>query len=62
MEAAELQRRREALGLSREELARELKTTSVTVWRWENGERTIPPYLSLALDTVEREHKKKGKK
>lgn len=62
MEAEELQKRREALGLSRDELARELKTTTVTIWRWENGERSIPPYLSLALETIEREHKNGGKK
>jgi transcriptional regulator with XRE-family HTH domain len=61
MEAAELQRRREALGMTREELARALETTSVTIWRWENGERSIPAYLKLALETVERNHKKKGK-
>jgi transcriptional regulator with XRE-family HTH domain len=67
MEGSELQRRREALGMSRDELAKALSTTSVSVWRWENGERSIPPYLSLALETVEREHgrpavKKGGKK
>ena len=54
MEAIDLQKRREALGLSREELARELSTTVVTVWRWENSERGIPPYLELALQTIER--------
>jgi DNA-binding transcriptional regulator YiaG len=55
MEASELQQRREALGMSRDELAKALQTTSVSVWRWENGERAVPPYLSLALETVERE-------
>lgn len=62
MESADLTGRREALGMSREELARALKTTAVTIWRWENGERAIPPYLDLALETVEREYKKGGKK
>jgi transcriptional regulator with XRE-family HTH domain len=55
MEGTELQQRREALGMSRDELAKALQTTSVSVWRWENGERAVPPYLSLALETVERE-------
>ena len=50
----DLQKKREELGLSREELARELKTTSVSIWRWEKDERAIPPYLDLALETVER--------
>jgi len=58
MEGNELQQRREALGMSRDELAKALQTTSVSVWRWENGERAVPPYLSLALETVERERGK----
>jgi repressor LexA len=67
MDMAELQRRREALGMSREELAQALKTTAVSIWRWENGERSIPAHLSLALESVERNHgkvvvKKKGGK
>lgn len=50
--------------MSRDELAKALSTTTVTIWRWENGERSIPPYLPLALQTIEREHgkKKSGKK
>jgi len=62
MEAEELQKRRVALGMSRDEMAKALNTTSVSVWRWENGERGIPPYLSLALETVEREHGKPSAK
>jgi transcriptional regulator with XRE-family HTH domain len=54
MEANELQQRREALGMSRDALAKALHTTSVSVWRWENGERGIPAHLPLALETVER--------
>ena len=57
MEGNELQRRRDALGMSRDELAKALSTTSVSIWRWENGERGIPPYLELALETIERERK-----
>jgi transcriptional regulator with XRE-family HTH domain len=60
MEGNELQKRREALGMSRDELAKALQTTSVSVWRWENGERAIPPYLPLALETVERNQKSNG--
>ena len=57
MEANELQQRREALGMSRDALAKALHTTSVSVWRWENGERGIPAHLPLALETVERNQK-----
>lgn len=40
MEAAELIRRREGLGLSRRALARELDVDQSTVWRWEvDGKR-----------------------
>ncbi len=46
--------------MSRDELAKALQTTSVSVWRWENGERAIPPYLPLALETVERNQKSNG--
>jgi DNA-binding transcriptional regulator YiaG len=58
----ELKQRRETLGLSREELARELKTTYTTVYRWEIGNREIPPYLELALETIERRQKESRKK
>lgn len=61
MEKEELKARREALGLSREELAQKLKTTVVTVWRWEAGERKIPSFLFLALETIERKKRKGGK-
>ncbi len=50
----ELITRRESLGFSRDELARELKTTYTTVYRWEQGERSIPNYLDLALEALEK--------
>lgn len=65
MDSKELQKRREALGLSRAALAKELFTNPATVWRWETGERQIPPYLTLALEMVERNisrRKKRAKK
>lgn len=51
----ELQNWRESHGLTREELARKLKTSYATVYRWEEEQRKIPPYLDLALKTIERE-------
>lgn len=60
MDGNELFKRREALGMSRDELAKALQTTSVSIWRWENGERAVPPYLPLALETVERNNKSNG--
>jgi DNA-binding transcriptional regulator YiaG len=65
MTGEELKDRREKLGLSRTALAEELRTTLATITRWENGDRSIPAYLDLALETVERNHKptkKKGNK
>jgi DNA-binding transcriptional regulator YiaG len=46
MEPAELTRRREALGLSRAELADLIGVNSATVWRWEEG-RFNPSGLAL---------------
>lgn len=60
VEAKQLQRRREAMGLSRAELATELHTTAVMIWRWENEEQVTPPHLEDALQTVERENRKQG--
>ena len=54
----ELQQWRERVGLTRDELARELRTSYPTIYRWEKGQREIPPYLDLALETVERKLKK----
>ena len=48
----ELENIRKGLGLSREELARELKVTYTTVFRWETETRAIPPFLDLALDML----------
>jgi DNA-binding transcriptional regulator YiaG len=61
MKGSELLEFREKLGLSREEMARELKTTYPTIYRWETDDRAIPPYLDLALQTIERNHKKTKK-
>jgi DNA-binding transcriptional regulator YiaG len=44
---------RTALRLSQVDLARTLGVAANTVNRWEAGSRTIPPYLSLALDGIQ---------
>ncbi len=54
MTGDELRDKREALGMTQEQLATELKVAPNTVARWERGERSIPPYLDLALETIER--------
>jgi transcriptional regulator with XRE-family HTH domain len=59
MTGDELRKRREDLGLTQEQLATALGVAPNTVARWERSERAIPPYLSLALQTVERERGKK---
>jgi len=61
MEADELKKRREQLGITQEQLAVALSVHVMTVSRWERGERAIPSHLPLALETVERQHKKSSK-
>jgi transcriptional regulator with XRE-family HTH domain len=60
MDAAELMRRRLALGLSRPALARSLGVAPSTVWRWElgKGERhyVMDRHLETTLRQLERRH------
>ena len=61
MTGDELREKRQSLGMTQEQLAAELKVAANTVARWERGERSIPPYLDLALESIERSQTKKGK-
>ncbi len=54
MSPSELKEARSALGLTQKELGEQLGVTANTVARWERGERTIPEFLTLALETIER--------
>ena len=53
MKPEELKRRREVLGLTQEQLARELDVTTMSVSRWERGIHPIPHYIELALEAIE---------
>ena len=53
MKPEELKRRREALSLTQEQLARELDVTTMSVSRWERGVYPIPHYIELALEAIE---------
>lgn len=46
--------RRKALGLSRMQLAAILGVDVSTLWRYETGKHPPPPWLSLALEALER--------
>jgi transcriptional regulator with XRE-family HTH domain len=50
MTPSELVAARTSLGLGQAALARALGMSTTAVWRWEKGERPIPPWLELALD------------
>lgn len=52
MDGAELQRRREALGLSRRELAREVGVNHVTLWRWEAKGTGATPIVEREVKRV----------
>jgi transcriptional regulator with XRE-family HTH domain len=52
----ELKDYRERIGLTQEQLAEALQVASNTVSRWERDDRAIPPYLHLALETIERKN------
>ena len=62
MAGDELRKRREALGMTQEQLAGELGVAANTVARWERGERSIPPHLSLALKSIEQDHGQASKR
>jgi transcriptional regulator with XRE-family HTH domain len=54
MKPDELKRRREALGMTQDELALAFGVKMMTVSRWERGVHPIPQYIELALQSVER--------
>ena len=53
MEADELKEARERLGMTPAQLGDALGVGRSTIWRWEQAKRPIPPYLPLALETLE---------
>lgn len=55
MNGSELREKRKQLKLTQEQLAQELKVTANTIARWERSEMAIPPFLELAIKTIERE-------
>ena len=59
MDADELREKRKALEMTQAQLAKALGVNVMTVSRWERGLRSIPPYLSLSLEAVEAQQKKK---
>lgn len=52
MDAEEITRRREALGLSRAAMAREIGVNTATLWRWESGRFNPTPLIAKRLDQV----------
>lgn len=58
MEGKELKQKREELGLTQTELAQILGVKMNTVYRWESGILQVPKSIELAMETVERKHKR----
>jgi len=61
MTGEELKEKRKSLGYTQEEFAKKLMVATNTVARWEREERAIPPYLPMALSTIEKTVSKVGK-
>lgn len=61
MTPAELRDFRDRHRLTQAQLAALLATTANTIARWERAERAIPPYLELALRTIESDLSKSEK-
>jgi transcriptional regulator with XRE-family HTH domain len=59
MDADELRGKRKALEMTQAQLAKALGVNIMTISRWERGLRSIPPHLSLALEAIEAQQKKK---
>lgn len=57
MNGKELKEKRKDLNFTQEQLANELQVTANTVARWEREEMKIPPFLHLALESIERKIK-----
>ena len=57
----ELKKWRDGNGFTQAKLAKALGVASMTVTRWEMGIRSIPPFLHLALKTLEGGDDKTGK-
>lgn len=55
MTGKELKIKRNDLGLTQESLAIKLGVAANTIARWERNEMKIPPFLHLALKTIENE-------
>jgi len=54
MTTKELKAWRAKNGYSQAQLGKVLRVTSLTVSRWERGERHIPSFLHLALECIEK--------
>jgi len=54
MTPQELKQWRYDNGYSQSQLAKELGVITITVSRWERGERELPPFLHLALTSLKK--------
>jgi len=57
MKLSELLKWRKKHNYTQLELAHKLGVTKTTIYRWEKGMREIPPFLHLALKTLEKKKK-----
>jgi len=59
MKPSDVKRIRKELGVTGAELAKMLKTTRITVWRWESGETKVSPANQQLLEILLERHRQR---
>lgn len=53
MTGTDLKAWRQRVGLTQQQLADRIGYERTIIWRWESSDRPVPPWMELALRTIE---------